>query len=53
MFGISGYPTIWIVKATETKTNVDFEQLGKTGYVAGGPNAWIQGADQILQKFKK
>ena len=53
MFAVSGYPTIWLVKATETKTNVNFEQLGKTGYVAGGPNAWIQGANQILKNYSK
>ena len=53
MFAVSGYPTVWLVKATETKTNVNFEQLGRTGYVAGGPNAWIQGANQILKNYTK
>ena len=31
---------------------VNFEQLGKTGYVAGGPEAWITGANQILANKK-
>lgn len=53
MFAVQGYPTVWFVKPTikeDGKTN--FEQLGKTGYVAGGPAAWIAGADQILLNFK-
>lgn len=52
MFAVQGYPTVWFVKPTikeDGKTN--FEQLGKTGYVAGGPNAWITGANQILANF--
>ena len=34
---------------SDGKTNL--EQLGSTGYVAGGPAAWIAGADQIIAKF--
>lgn len=52
MFAVQGYPTVWLVKPTiqaDGKTN--FEQLGKTGYVAGGPTAWLAGANEILQKF--
>lgn len=50
MFGVRGYPTIWFVTPTVNKeTNqVNFAQIGKTGYVAGGPSAWIATADKIL-----
>lgn len=51
LFQVSGYPTVWIVKATEKDGKPNFEQLGRTGYVAGGPNAWLEGSNQILEKF--
>ncbi len=52
MFGVRGYPTIWFVTPTLNKeTNqVNFAQIGKTGYVAGGPSAWIGTAEGILAK---
>ncbi|NMH27180.1 thioredoxin family protein [Flavobacterium silvaticum] len=51
-FGVRGYPTVWFAKANFDKTanKMNFEQLGKTGYVAGGPAAWLQGANQIIKK---
>jgi protein disulfide-isomerase len=51
MFGISGYPTVWFVKSGKKDGKINFEQLGSTGYVAGGPKAWISGADQIIAKY--
>lgn len=48
MFGVRGYPTIWFVNPTKNGDNVNFERIGKTGYVAGGPPAWIGKANQIL-----
>jgi protein disulfide-isomerase len=51
-FQVPGYPTVWLVKATtpiDGKTS--FEQLGSTGYVAGGPSKWLAGANQIISKF--
>lgn len=50
MFQVRGYPTIWFVNATKDGTNVNFGKLGSTGYVAGGANAWISSADQILRQ---
>lgn len=49
-FKVSGYPTIWITKATKTGKQISFEQLGSTGYVSGGPDVWIQGANRIISK---
>lgn len=50
MFGISGYPTVWFVKAEVNGTKVSFTKLGSTGYVAGGPQPWITGANSIIVK---
>ncbi len=52
VFQVRGYPTVWFAKEGVTadgKTNL--EQLGSTGYVAGGPTAWLAGAEQIIAKF--
>jgi len=50
MFGVRGYPTIWMVSPSKQDANVNFAKLGSTGYVAGGPEAWIGSANQILQQ---
>ncbi len=50
MFQVRGYPTVWFVKPTKVDDKVSFERLGSTGYVAGGPTAWLTGANQILKK---
>ncbi|KDN54793.1 thioredoxin family protein [Flavobacterium seoulense] len=50
-FGVQGYPTIYFAKATKTEDQkVNFMGLGKTGYVAGGPTAWLGVADEILNQ---
>ncbi|MFN8325413.1 MAG: thioredoxin family protein [Flavobacteriaceae bacterium] len=53
LLGVRGYPTVWFVKATEGKDGkINLEQLGSTGYVAGGPTVWLEGANQILANKK-
>ena len=48
-FNVRGYPTIWFVKAeSDSAGQINLSQLGKTGYVKGGPAAWISVADQQL-----
>lgn len=49
-FGIQGYPTVWFVNASVKEGKTNFEKLGSTGYVAGGPAVWIAGADGIIKK---
>lgn len=49
-FAIQGYPTVWLVNATTVDNKLNFEKLGSTGYVAGGPAAWIGGANEIIKK---
>lgn len=51
-FAIQGYPTVWFVNASKKDGKINLEKLGSTGYVAGGPNAWLEGADKILGKKK-
>ncbi len=50
IFQVQGYPTVWLANATNKDGKVAFEKLGSTGYVKGGPTAWLEGANQILKK---
>jgi len=50
MFGVRGYPTVWLVTPTISDGKVNFNKLGSQGYVRGGPSAWIAGANKILKK---
>ncbi len=51
MFGVRGYPTVWLVTPTIADGKVNFnKKLGSQGYVRGGPSAWIAGANKILKK---
>jgi len=49
MFGVRGYPTVWFVTPVRNGNEVSFAKMGSTGYVAGGPKAWLQAADRIIQ----
>jgi protein disulfide-isomerase len=50
-FGIQGFPTIYFATAKlNKKKETSFTGIGSTGYVAGGPKAWLAAADDILQK---
>jgi len=50
-FGIQGFPTIYFATAKlNEKKESNFTALGSTGYVAGGPAAWLAVADGFLKK---
>jgi len=49
MFGVRGYPTVWFVTPKTESGKVNFNKIGSQGYVAGGPKAWIAGANKILK----
>jgi protein disulfide-isomerase len=52
-FQVRGYPTVWFANASKTKEGkISFDALGSTGYVAGGPSAWLDGANKIIKKTK-
>ena len=52
MFEVRGYPTIWLANPSKKDGKTNLEKLGSTGYVAGGPSAWLAGADGILKSKK-
>lgn len=41
VFGVRGYPTVFLATATVADGKVGFTALGQTGYVAGGAAAWL------------
>jgi protein disulfide-isomerase len=48
-FQVKGYPTVWFARGAKTKDDkISFDALGSTGYVAGGPSAWLAGANKII-----
>ena len=49
-FSVRGYPTIWFASAEENSSGeVKLSPIGSTGYVKGGPAAWIAVAKQKLE----
>ena len=49
-FEIEGFPTIHFATAkSNKKKEVSYTKIGNTGYVAGGPKAWLAVADGILK----
>jgi thioredoxin-related protein len=51
-FAVQGYPTVWFVNASKKDGKINLEKLGSSGYLAGGPTAWLANADQILTNKK-
>lgn len=49
-FGVQGFPTVWFATAKHKDGKPSFTGLGSTGYVAGGPTAWLSVADGIVKK---
>jgi protein disulfide-isomerase len=49
-FGIQGFPTIILANGITKDGKVNFEGIGSTGYVAGGPVAWLAVANGFLKK---
>lgn len=50
VFAIQGFPTVHFANVTTVAGKVNFESLGSTGYVAGGPTAWLAVANGLLLK---
>jgi thioredoxin-related protein len=49
-FEIEGFPTIYFASAKLNNKKVpSYNKIGSTGYVAGGPKAWLEVADGILK----
>ncbi|HOZ75751.1 MAG TPA: thioredoxin family protein [Flavobacterium sp.] len=52
IFAVRGYPTVWFATPTKKDGKTNLDKLGSTGYVAGGPAKWLEGANQILAQKK-
>jgi protein disulfide-isomerase len=51
MFGVRGYPTVLFINPKKMGAGkINLDNLGKTGYVHGGPQKWIEVANAILKK---
>jgi protein disulfide-isomerase len=51
-FAVQGFPTVWFVKPQiKEEGKINLEQLGSSGYLAGGPTVWIKSANEILKNF--
>jgi len=48
-FGIQGFPTIYFATAKVKGGKPSYTGIGSTGYVAGGPKAWLEVANGILK----
>lgn len=51
VFQVRGYPSVYFVKPTSVDGKTNFEQLGQTGYVAGGPEKWLAGANEMIARY--
>lgn len=51
IFQVRGYPTVWVVNPEKTEDKkINLSALGSTGYVAGGPEKWLESANSIIKK---
>jgi protein disulfide-isomerase len=48
-FGVQGYPTVYFATAKIKGGKPSFTGIGSTGYVPGGPAAFLSVADEILK----
>lgn len=51
VFAVQGYPTVWFVKPSVKDSKNNLEQLGSTGYLAGGPTVWLENANTIIARY--
>lgn len=49
-FGVQGFPTVWFTTADLKDGKQNFIGLGTTGYLAGGPSAWLPVAESFIKK---
>lgn len=49
-FQVMGYPTVWFVKGKKKDGKIEYDKLGSTGYLAGGPGPWIENANKMIKK---
>ena len=50
MFGVRGYPSVWLVTPTIVDGKVNFNKLGSQGASPLDAKGWIAGANKILEQ---
>jgi thioredoxin-related protein len=52
-FQVQGFPTIWVFNVDVNKETKKFNivQIGKTGYMRGGPQAFTDAIDSMIKQF--
>ena len=50
IFKVRGYPTVFLVQPEQKEQNINLNALARTGYVAGGPQKWIDSVEKFLIK---
>jgi thioredoxin-related protein len=50
IFQVQGYPAVFVVKPAKTDDGkINLNALARTGYVAGGPEKWIESVEQFYK----
>ncbi len=52
MFGVTGFPTIVFVNPAKNSLGTYYTRIGSLGYKVGGPDVWLDAANQILPAQK-
>jgi thioredoxin-related protein len=54
-FQVQGFPTIWVFNADVDKQTkkVNITQIGKTGYMSGGPTVFTAAIDGMIKQYKE
>ena len=51
IFQVQGFPTVhFVTPEIKTDGTVNFKPIGQSGYLAGGPDAWIANANSLLKQ---
>jgi protein disulfide-isomerase len=51
IFQVQGFPTVhFVTPQVNSDSTVNFLPIGQSGYLAGGPDAWIANANSILKQ---
>jgi protein disulfide-isomerase len=49
IFQVRGYPTVFLVQPEQKENSINLQPLARTGYVAGGPEKWIESVEKFLK----
>lgn len=49
MLKVRGYPTVFIIQPEKNENNINLKAIAKSGYVAGGPEKWIESIEKFIK----